>query len=96
MYREETNVFAYYVLCGILMSDYAGFLEWCRTNNLAFLKYNDSDRSATSLTKFIIKNTSSKSFTECMRSADKILSRSSRSHGFIKDTMRMSAVEMAS
>tara|TARA_B100001250_G_C19766238_1_gene774900 strand:- start:273 stop:1511 length:1239 start_codon:yes stop_codon:yes gene_type:complete len=96
MYREETNVFAYYVLCGILMSDYAGFLEWCRTNNLAFLKYNDSDRSAASLTRFIIKNTSSKSFTECMRSADKILSRSSRSHGFIKDTMRMSAVEMAS
>ena len=95
MYREETNVFAYYILCGILMSDYSGFLEWCRANNLAFLKYNDTDRSATNLTKFIIKNTSNREFLECMKCTDKVLGRSGRSHKFIKDTMRMSAIEMA-
>ena len=95
MYREDTNVFAYYVLCGILMSDYGGFLEWCRSNNLSFLKYRDTARNGNRLTRFIISNTANKEFLGCMECTDKILGRSVRSNAFIRSTMRMSAVEMA-
>lgn len=33
LYREDTNVFAYYVVSAILLVNYGDFLEWCTTNN---------------------------------------------------------------
>jgi len=32
-FREETNVFCYYVISGILMNNYGDFINWCATNN---------------------------------------------------------------
>jgi hypothetical protein len=32
-FREETNVFCYYVLGGILMNNYGHFIKWCVINN---------------------------------------------------------------
>ena len=32
-YRENTNVFAYYVLTSILLNNYRDFLTWCATHN---------------------------------------------------------------
>jgi len=32
-FREETNVFCYYVVAGILMNNYGHFIKWCVTNN---------------------------------------------------------------
>ncbi len=32
-FREETNVFCYYVLGGILMNNYGHFIKWCVVNN---------------------------------------------------------------
>jgi len=36
-YRENTNVFAYYVLTSILLNNYRDFLTWCATHNGAGL-----------------------------------------------------------
>lgn len=33
MYRENTNVFSYYILTSIFMGDFQGFLSWCKYNN---------------------------------------------------------------
>ncbi len=32
-YRENTNVFAYYVLTSILLNNYRDFLPWCANHN---------------------------------------------------------------
>jgi len=32
-YRENTNVFAYYVLTSILLNNYRSFLPWCANHN---------------------------------------------------------------
>ena len=32
-YRENTNVFAYYVLTSVLLNNYSDFLTWCATHN---------------------------------------------------------------
>lgn len=32
-YKEDTSVFAYYVVTVILLDDYSAFLEWCSTHN---------------------------------------------------------------
>ena len=45
LYREDTNVFAYYVLTGILMNDYYKFLKWCDINNIVFLRFNTTEKN---------------------------------------------------
>lgn len=32
-YREKSNVFAYYVICGMLLNDPNAFMEWCQEYN---------------------------------------------------------------
>lgn len=39
LYRENTHVFAYYVMTAIFLNDYQGFLVWCQTHNTALLKF---------------------------------------------------------
>jgi hypothetical protein len=46
LYKENTHVFAYYVLSAVFLNDYEGFLLWCRKNNLtSLLKFNDTQKS---------------------------------------------------
>jgi hypothetical protein len=33
MYRENTNVFCYYILTAMFIDDFQGFLSWCKNNN---------------------------------------------------------------
>jgi len=33
MYRENTNVFCYYILTAVFMCDFQGFISWCKYNN---------------------------------------------------------------
>jgi hypothetical protein len=40
LYREETHVFAYYILTAIFLNDYIGFLSWCNNHNTALLQLN--------------------------------------------------------
>lgn len=45
LYREDTNVFAYYVLTCILMNNYYKFMKWCDINNNAFLRFNTTEKN---------------------------------------------------
>lgn len=38
-YREDANVFCYYVLTAILLYRYDAFINWCQTNNEKLFKY---------------------------------------------------------
>ena len=40
LYREDTHVFAYYILTAIFLNDYYGFLSWCNNHNTALLQLN--------------------------------------------------------
>ena len=46
MYREESNVFCYFVLAGIFMNDFDIFIHWCKMNNSSFIKFEKSHTSA--------------------------------------------------
>jgi len=46
LYREESNVFCYFVLAGIFMNDFEGFIGWCNDNNTAFIKFKKSHNNA--------------------------------------------------
>tara|TARA_R110001599_G_scaffold208732_1_gene405940 strand:+ start:1032 stop:1709 length:678 start_codon:yes stop_codon:yes gene_type:complete len=61
-YRENTNVFAYYVLTAVFMNDYLGFLQWCEDNNTAFMQFNGTRKNMESFSKFIEDDYDSETF----------------------------------
>jgi hypothetical protein len=56
LYKENTHVFAYYVMTGIFLNDHAGFLLWCHANNTNLLKFQASPAIFTSFGAYIREN----------------------------------------
>ena len=42
LYKENTHVFAYYILSAIFLNNHQGFLLWCKKNNTHVLKFNNA------------------------------------------------------
>jgi len=55
IYREKSNVFAYYVLSGILMNEPNNFMEWCSTNNMGFFNFDSSELVANRFGDYLIR-----------------------------------------
>jgi hypothetical protein len=52
-YRENTNIFAYYVIAGIMVFAADEFIEWCtKTNEFSLIQASASKESGTASTKF--------------------------------------------
>jgi hypothetical protein len=39
LYKENTHVFAYYIMTAIFLNDQQGFMLWCKKNNTALFKF---------------------------------------------------------
>lgn len=39
LYKENTHVFAYYIMTAIFLNDQQGFMLWCKKNNTTLLKF---------------------------------------------------------
>jgi len=39
LYKENTSVFSYYVICGLLMNNYKDFMLWCCKNNYMLVQF---------------------------------------------------------
>ena len=53
-YKENSNVFCYYVIGAILMSDYYKFIQWCYKNNEYFINFSRKPEVLTSYGNLII------------------------------------------
>ena len=49
LYKEETNVLAYYIIKGVLLFDYDKFLFWCEKYNISTIKF---DKNQLNLRRF--------------------------------------------
>jgi len=56
LYKEKTNVLAYYVIKTVLINNYQGFLSWCKNNNLSLLQFKKTLANQKEFCKFIEKN----------------------------------------
>jgi hypothetical protein len=67
LYKEKTNVFAYYVLTSIFMNDIGGFLHWCYTHNSSLLQFNNrSHQSLKEFADYIEEEYKNKTLTTCL------------------------------
>ena len=53
LYKENTHVFAYYILTSIFLNDYSGFLSWCNNHNTSLLQLNANSNNFNDLGKYI-------------------------------------------
>ena len=61
LYKEDSNVLAYYIITTILLNNVQGFLSWCDKNNLSLLQFKKTTSNIDSFCKFIEKNYKSRS-----------------------------------
>jgi len=107
LYKEKTNVFAYYILSSILFSSPCNFLKWCDENNLSFIRFKNTKPNLESFYKLICLNYNKEEFLSKLRDCERIIKNtilnvtSDKKNNnierrfFILNTLRMSLVEMA-
>ena len=87
LYREKTNVFAYYILCGLFMNNFYKFMMWCHKNNLSLFKYHKTQKNIYNfkdLIESLYKDSSLNESSECP---------DFKSNKLLIQTTRMSVVE---
>lgn len=97
LYKENTNILAYYVIKTVILNNYQGFLAWCKTNNLSLLDFKKTTANQLLFCKFVEKNYKSNSLLNCIHESSIFLSKIKKkkeNHKFILKNMRMSICEL--
>jgi len=89
LYKEKTNIFAYYILKAVLMNDYIGFLTWCDNNNTAFIQFTKTEHNMDLFYKYIKMNYKTTGLITDLFTISKI-----KGNRILSKTMRMTATEI--
>jgi hypothetical protein len=95
LYKENTHVFAYYVLTAIFLNDYPGFMLWCQTHNTKLIKFDESSenfKAFDAYIKDIYKCPSFQHGLEYMIKLNKQLVLKMKKHNELLNTTRMSII----
>jgi len=99
LYRENTNVFAYYIVTTILLSHYQDFLGWCDRENVSLFSFKKTHQNQRNFCGFIQRVYRSADFVskiECVeRSMVKMKYYKGKDKSFLMNTLRMSVCELA-
>ena len=98
LYKEDSNVFSYYIATAILLFNVEDFILWCNLNNSNLLRYAYSPVTNRSFVDFIRKRYNSKNFLNAV-SCFKTLSYNNTNNNTnnseeLYGTMRMTVVDL--
>ena len=98
LYKEESNVFAYYILKTILLNNIQGFLDWCdKHNDTSLLNFKKTMNAQKSFCQFIERSYKSKSMIQNVHLSEDFfneLYKKQRKNGHLLDNMRMTICEL--
>ena len=98
LYKENSNVLAYYIIKTILMNNYPFFLQWCKKNNFSLLQFKKTISNQINFCDFIKKNYKTKSMLENVNNTQKFLynltNKNNKSNNYILSNLRMSICEL--
>jgi hypothetical protein len=100
MYKEGTNVLAYFIIKTILLNNYDGFLSWCETNNNSLFQFKKTLTNQERFCNFIIKNYKSREMLENVENSEKLIKsingkkKKTEHHDFLLTNMRMTICEL--
>ena len=95
-FKENTNVFAYYIAKAILYYNYESFIEWCAKNNNDYLNFTKTYDSLDSFYKLLKKGAKNKNLISFINSAQRELEKNAKNQNwnFIKNNLRMTCLEI--
>ena len=99
LYKEKSNVLAYYIIKTILINNYQGFLAWCKTNNFSLLQFKKTTSNLKEFCNFIRNNYKTKLMLDNVKSSEMCLQKvknekKNKHQKFLLTNMRMSICEM--
>ena len=102
LYKEKTNVLAYYILKTILLHNYQSFLMWCKTHNFSLLQFKKTIANQKQFCLFIEKYYKTKNMCDSVKSSELFLkmikqnnnSNKSKNVIYLLNNMRMSICEL--
>ena len=92
LYKEQTNVFAYYVIVSVLIANFNNFILWCIDNNTNLFNFKKDDASMDSFVMFISKNYKNSELLQMIVGLEKRLENKTSSDQILLSTMRMSVL----
>lgn len=95
LYKENTHVFAYYIMTAILLNDYEGFMLWCKTHNSNIIKFNTTPETLNAFADYIISNydcISLQNGIDYMGRLNSQINRTKSKHGALVNSTRMSII----
>ena len=97
LYKEKTNVFAYYIITALFMNNYVKFMSWSDSNNTNFLKFTESQRNILDFCQYIISEIEQKEFQKNLRCVEVDTKKNNKyilkHNNVLMDTSRMSLFE---
>jgi hypothetical protein len=103
LYKEKTNILAYYVIKAILMNNYQTFLYWCKTNNSNILQFKKTPFGQQEFCNYIEKNYKTSGFLNGIDKTEEFLNKLQKNSGknteknksdYILSNLRMSICEL--
>lgn len=96
LYKENTNVFSYYIIKCILLYNYVDFLQWCDTNNINTLRFDKHDNNLNKLYSFIHSHYKNPLFLKDYRKMHLFFLRNKQKKEYspLYKTMRMTICEL--
>tara|TARA_B110000046_G_scaffold185958_1_gene230773 strand:+ start:296 stop:1501 length:1206 start_codon:yes stop_codon:yes gene_type:complete len=92
-YKENTNVFVYYILKYLYLFNVDDFLEWCFKNNNNMIAFDANKDNFSKLLQFIKSRYNSKDFIHMLDYGNMLLDK--HNNIFIKNTMRLSILDFS-
>lgn len=73
LYKERTNVLAYFVIKTILLVNYPQFLGWCNANNTSLLQFNKTESNQVRFCEFIVNYATNNTMMELVRHMQRVV-----------------------
>ena len=92
LYKEQTNVFAYYIIVAILIANFNNFILWCVDNNTNLFDFKKTNASTENFVTFIYKNYKNNELLKMIVGLEKRLENRTTNDELLLTTMRMTVI----
>lgn len=101
-YQENTNVFVYYVITSILLSNYPMFFQWCNEHNSKLFQFEQTEENQLAFCEYVQSHFNSSNLTTCIKYSKQLITKTTatlkkypknKNIKTILETMRMSLCE---
>ena len=92
LYKEDTNVFPYYIAKTILLYNNVSFVSWCQRENKNILNFNNKEESTLAFFDFIREKYDNKYMLKDIINMEKFIEK--LNDKILLETLRMTIIEI--